>query len=96
MSLEIIKILVNTIGVAAVVAAIRIAQLYIERYSLERYITKAVKAAEVLFDVPKSGEEKKKYVFNAAKEFFKGTWVTDKMIEVFLEAAVSELHSKEK
>ena len=54
-----------------------------------KWVTKAVEAAEVLFDAPKSGEEKREYVidfidrmFNSKKEI-----ITQDQIRILLESA---------
>ena len=59
-----------------------------------KWIGKAVAAAEVLFDVPKSGEQKREYVidfidkmFNAKKEV-----ITKDQIRILLEAAVKQMN----
>lgn len=57
-----------------------------------KWVTKAVQAAEVLFDTPKSGEEKREYVidfidkmFNAKKEV-----ITKEQIRILLEACLKQ------
>ena len=59
-----------------------------------KWIGKAVAAAEVLFNVPKSGEQKREYVidfidkmFNAKKEV-----ITKDQIRILLEAAVKQMN----
>lgn len=56
---------------------------------IEKWIVKAVQAAEILFDSPRSGEEKREYVitfidkmFNSQKEM-----ITRQQIRILLEAA---------
>lgn len=62
---------------------------------IARWTTKAVEAAEVLFDVPGSGEEKRDYVihfidkmFNSRKEV-----ITRDQIRILLEAAWSQINT---
>ncbi len=59
-----------------------------------KWITKAAEAAEMLFNAPKSGEEKREYViafidkmFNSKKEF-----ITEEQIRVLLEAALKQMN----
>lgn len=63
-----------------------------------KWVGKAVAAAEVLFNVPKSGEEKREYVidfidkmFNKDKEV-----ITKDQIRVLLEAAVKSMNDTTK
>ena len=58
-----------------------------------KWVTKAVEAAEVLFDTPKSGEEKREYVidfidrmFNSKKEI-----ITQDQIRILLESAWKQM-----
>ncbi|MBO5093566.1 MAG: hypothetical protein J6C33_04315 [Lachnospiraceae bacterium] len=60
---------------------------------ISQWVAKAVKAADVLFDVPKSGEKKREYVisfidktFNAKKEV-----ITKDQIRILLEVAWKEM-----
>lgn len=64
--------------------------------NIDYWIRKAVEAAEVLFNVPKSGEQKKEYVIDFINKMFnsKKTVITEEQIEVLLEAAVKELNNK--
>lgn len=57
------------------------------------WVGKAVEAAEVIFNVPKSGEQKKEYVIDFINKMFnsKKTVITEEQIEVLLEAAVKEM-----
>lgn len=60
------------------------------------WVGKAVEAAEVLFNVPKSGEQKKAYVVDFINKMFnsKKTVITEDQIEILLEAAVKEMTGK--
>ena len=60
---------------------------------ISQWVTKAAEAAEVLFDIPKSGEEKREYVtafidkmFNSKKEV-----ITEDQIRVLLESALKQM-----
>lgn len=59
-----------------------------------RWIGKAVAAAEVLFNVPKSGEQKREYVINFIDKMFnvKKEVITKDQIRVLLEAAVKQMN----
>lgn len=58
-----------------------------------KWTTKAVQAAEVLFNVPKSGEEKREYVINFIDKMFnsKKEIITKDQIRILLEAAWKEM-----
>lgn len=60
---------------------------------ISQWITKAVNAAEVLFDVPKSGEAKREYVINFINKIFnsKKEVITEDQIRILLEAAWKEM-----
>lgn len=57
------------------------------------WVKKAVEAAEVLFNVPHSGEEKREYVINFIDKMFnsKKEIITKDQIRVLLEAAWREM-----
>lgn len=59
-----------------------------------KWIGKAVAAAEVLFNVPKSGEQKREYVINFIDKMFnvKKEVITKDQIRVLLEAAVKQMN----
>lgn len=64
---------------------------------ISRWVTKAVQAAEVLFDAPESGAQKRDYVihfiqtkFNVKKEL-----ITEEQICILLEAAWKEMTESE-
>ena len=58
-----------------------------------KWVTKAVEAAEVLFDVPKSGEEKREYVIKFIDKMFnsKKEGITEEQIRILLEAAWKQM-----
>lgn len=58
-----------------------------------KWVTKAVEAAEVLFDVPKSGEEKREYVIKFIDKMFnsKKKVITEEQIRILLEAAWKQM-----
>lgn len=59
-----------------------------------KWISKAVRAAEVLFDVPQSGEKKREYVIDFIDKTFnsKKEMITKKQIRILLEAAWKEMN----
>ncbi len=62
-----------------------------------KWVTKAVQAAEVLFDAPRSGEEKREYVINFIDKMFnsKKEVITKDQIRILLEASWKEMTEKE-
>lgn len=60
-----------------------------------KWVTKSVQAAEVLFDTPKSGEEKREYVINFIDKMFnsKKEVITKDQIRVLLEAAWKQMNN---
>jgi len=60
---------------------------------VNKWVKKAVEAAEVLFDAPKSGEEKRHYVINFIDKMFnrKKEVITEEQIRLLLEAAWKEM-----
>ena len=62
--------------------------------TISYWVGKSVEAAEILFNVPKSGEQKKAYVVDFINKMFnsKKTVITEEQIEVLLEAAVKEMN----
>ncbi len=60
-----------------------------------KWVTKAVQAAEVLFDAPKSGEEKREYVINFIDKMFnsKKEVITKDQIRILLEAAWKQMNN---
>lgn len=58
-----------------------------------KWVTKAVQAAEVLFDAPKSGEEKREYVINFIDKMFnsKKEVITKDQIRILLESAWKQM-----
>lgn len=58
-----------------------------------KWVTKAVEAAEVLFDVPKSSEEKREYVIKLIDKMFnsKKEVITEEQIRILLEAAWKQM-----
>lgn len=64
---------------------------------ISQWVKKAVEAAEVLFDTPKSGEEKRQYVIDFIDKMFnsKKVIITKDQIRMLLESAWKEM-TKEK
>lgn len=60
---------------------------------ISQWVTKTVQAAEVLFDTPKSGEEKREYVINFINKMFnsKKEVITEDQIRVLLESAWKQM-----
>ncbi|MBD5551980.1 MAG: phage holin [Lachnospiraceae bacterium] len=60
---------------------------------ISKWVVKAVQAAEVLFDVPGSGKEKREYVIDFINEMFnsKKEIISEKQIRVLLEAAWKQM-----
>lgn len=60
---------------------------------ITRWVAKAVQAAEVLFDAPKSGEEKRIYVIDFIDKMFnsKKEVITREQIQILLEASWKEM-----
>lgn len=61
-----------------------------------KWVTKTVQAAEVLFDAPKSGEEKREYVINFIDKMFnsKKEIITNDQIRILLEAAWKQMNNE--
>lgn len=60
---------------------------------ISKWVTKAVQAAEVLFDTPKSGEEKREYVIEFINKMFnsKKEVITEDQIRILLESAWKQM-----
>ena len=60
-----------------------------------KWVTKTVQAAEVLFDAPKSGEEKREYVINFIDKMFnsKKDVITKDQIRILLESACKQMNN---
>lgn len=60
---------------------------------IEEWVTKAVEAAEVLFDAPQSGDEKREYVINLINKTFnsKQNIITEDQIRILLESAWKQM-----
>lgn len=58
-----------------------------------KWVTKAVQAAEVLFNAPKSGEEKREYVISFIDKMFnsKHEIITKEQIRILLESAWKQM-----
>lgn len=62
---------------------------------ITKWVTKTVQAAEVLFDTPKSGEEKREYVIDFIDKMFnsKKEVITKDQIRILLEAAWKQMNN---
>ena len=60
---------------------------------ISQWVTKTVQAAEVLFDTPKSGEEKREYVIDFINKMFnsKKEVITEDQIRILLESAWKQM-----
>lgn len=96
---HIILFLIPVIGAAITGILIPYVKTKVSAAQMEeiaKWVTKAVQAAEILFDAPKSGGEKRDYVidfidktFNSRKEI-----ITRDQIRILLEAAWKQLHKE--
>ena len=61
--------------------------------TIAKWVEKAVLAAEMLFDAPKSGKEKREYVIRFVCQMFnsKKEVITEEQIRILLEAALQQL-----
>ena len=62
---------------------------------ITKWVNKAVDAAEVLFDTPKSGEEKREYVIDVIDKKFnsKKEVITREQIRILLESAWKQMNN---
>lgn len=62
-----------------------------------KWVGKAVSAAEIFFNVPQSGTEKREYVIDFINKMFnsKKTVITTDQIRILLEAAVKEMNDRD-
>lgn len=65
--------------------------------TIAKWVEKAVQAAEIIFDAPKSGEAKRDYVIRFVSKLFnsKKEVITEEQIRILLEAALLQLSQKE-
>ncbi|RKJ42708.1 hypothetical protein D7X98_18915 [bacterium 1XD8-76] len=63
---------------------------------ITEWVTKAVQAAEVLFDAPKSGDKKREYVINFIDKMFNSRKkiITKDQIRILLEAARKQMNNE--
>ena len=63
--------------------------------TIVKWVTKAVEAAEILFDSPKSGEEKREFVINFIDKMFnsKKEVITKEQIRILLESAWKQMNN---
>lgn len=64
--------------------------------TISKWVEKAVQAAEILFDAPKSGEAKRAYVIRFISQMFnsKKETITEEQIRILLEAALLQISQK--
>lgn len=89
MSTEMINILLNTFGVAAVAALVGIVKVYINHNETIKQIAEAVKAADQLWK-NKTGPEKKEWVIEQIRSLCNSKWLTEERLNLLIEAAVAE------
>lgn len=60
---------------------------------ISKWVSKAVQTAEVLYDLPESGEEKREYVINFIDQMFnsKKETITQDQIRILLESSWNQL-----
>lgn len=92
MGIEVVQIITNFVGICLVSCGVYLVYYFIKRYNLEKWVQKAVHAAEILFDTPESQEEKKAWVIKFLKENVNITGVSDEQLECMVEAAVELLN----
>ena len=89
---EIWNIIVNTVGVGLVALAIYLVYYFVKKYNLERWVKKAVHAAEILFDAPDTQEKKKEWVKKFLKTNLNLNGISDEQLDCMIEAAVEMLN----
>lgn len=91
MDAESIKLLLQAVSTIATIIVVVGGYILIKKYKLEGMVAKAVKAAEVIFDIPQSGAEKKAWVKEKISALVRGK-IPDVWLDILIEAAVEELH----
>ena len=86
---------IATVGVGIVAFLVRFIIELLKYYKATDVAKRAVKAAEMLFNVPKTGPEKKQWVKDKIREVIKASWLTDSMLEILIEAACREMKKEE-
>lgn len=89
---QVLQIIIQTIGVGVVVAAVTVLIHYVRKYNLEKWVQRAVRAADQLFPEDGSGSTRKEYVLKFLEENVKIPGVTPEMLDVLIEAAVNTVH----
>lgn len=89
---QVLQVIIQTVGVGFVVAAVSILIYYIRKYNLEKWVQRAVRAADQLFPEDGSGPTRKEYVIKFLEENVKIPGVTPEMLDVLVEAAVNTVH----
>lgn len=64
--------------------------------TIAKWVEKAVQAAELLFDAPKSGKEKREYVIRFVSQMFNSRKevITEEQLRILLEAALQQMTSQ--
>lgn len=66
---------------------------FVRKYSLERWIIKAVKAAEVIYG-PGTGPKKLAYVLGFVRDNYKWFKFSDAQLSILINAAVDEINKR--
>jgi len=62
---------------------------YVKKYNLEKWVSKAVNAAEIMFDI---SQDKKQWVLSFLKDNGFTNGLSEQVINALIEAAVTELN----
>ena len=81
-------ILINTAGVGLVAFIVYLTYYFIRKYNLESWIKKAVLAAEIIFDIPDSQEEKKAWVVDFIHKNCNLKGISEEKLDCMIEATV--------
>lgn len=89
MCIPILSFLVTSFIIPYIKTQISVTQIE----EITKWIAKAVQAAEVLFNTPKSGNEKREYVINFIDKMFnsKKKIITQDQIRILLEASWKQM-----
>lgn len=91
LTIPVIGVVITSILIPYIKTKISVTQMD----EIVKWVTKAVQAAEVLFDTPKSGKEKREYVINFIDKMFnsKREVITKDQIRILLEAAWTQMNA---
>ena len=86
---SIMRLLFEGAGVALIAAIFYFGIYYVKKYNLEKWVVRAVNAAEIMFDI--SGD-KKQWVLKFLRENGFTNGVSEAVVDALIEAAVNELN----